>query len=80
MNNVQSIIVYRNPAEAMFWESGMSFPLMVALFVGFVVAFATGHFYEKLDFRIRHALGNWSMFIIIGPAFVIGAIVFAVMV
>lgn len=35
--NTQSIIVYRNPAEAAFWESGMAFPLMSGLFVGFIV-------------------------------------------
>lgn len=33
----QSIIVYRNPVEAAFWESGMAFPLMSGLFVGFIV-------------------------------------------
>ena len=79
MSTAQSIIVYRNPAEAMFWESGMAFPLMVALFVGFVVALAAGHFYEKMDFRSRKALGNWSMFIIVAPAVIVGSIVFAVM-
>ena len=29
----QSIIVYRNPAEAAFWESGMAVPLGGALIV-----------------------------------------------
>ena len=35
----QSIIVYRNPAEAALWESGLVFPLIVAcvLFVICVV-------------------------------------------
>lgn len=32
----QSIIVYRNPVEAAFWESGMIFPLMGGLGVGFI--------------------------------------------
>lgn len=31
MNNTQSIIVYRNPAEAAFWESGMLIPLLGGL-------------------------------------------------
>ena len=35
MSQVQSIIVYRNPAEAMLWESGMVWPLLVACFVAF---------------------------------------------
>lgn len=36
----QSIIVYRNPAEAAFWESGAAFPLMVAM-VATVLAVVT---------------------------------------
>lgn len=32
----QSIIVYRNPAEAAFWESGMVIPLGGAMIVGFL--------------------------------------------
>lgn len=79
MSTTQSIIVYRNPAEAQFWESGMAFPLMVALFVGFVVALAAGHFYEKMVFRSRKTPGNWSMLIIFAPAFIAGSVVFAVM-
>ena len=34
----QSIIVYRNPMEAAFWESGMAFPLMVGLVLSLAVA------------------------------------------
>lgn len=33
---MQSIIVYRNPAEAMFWEGGYAFPIFVGCAVGFV--------------------------------------------
>lgn len=33
----QSIIVYRNPVEAAFWESGMIVPLGGGLGVGFIV-------------------------------------------
>lgn len=33
----QSIIVYRNPAEAAFWESGMLIPLVGGLGVGFIL-------------------------------------------
>jgi len=42
----QSIIVYRNPIEAAFWESGLIFPLMVALFVGFITILATSKLVE----------------------------------
>ena len=34
----QSIIVYRNPIEAMFWESGLVFPLIVGVVAAMVVA------------------------------------------
>lgn len=30
MNTVQSVIVYRNPAEAALWEGGFVIPLMAA--------------------------------------------------
>lgn len=29
MNQTQSIIIYRNPMEQQFWESGILFPLLV---------------------------------------------------
>lgn len=47
----QSIIVYRNPAEAAFWESGMAFPMMVGLGVGFVAV----KLYERVSPRGRRA-------------------------
>lgn len=34
----QSIIIYRNPAEAALWESGLMWPLMVAMCVSLVLA------------------------------------------
>jgi len=30
----QSVIVYHNPIEAAFWESGLLFPLVVGIVVG----------------------------------------------
>lgn len=35
----QSIIVYRNPVEAAFWESGMAFPLVCGIIAALIVAF-----------------------------------------
>lgn len=32
----QSIIVYRNPVEQMFWEGGFAFPLFAGLAAGFL--------------------------------------------
>jgi NhaP-type Na+/H+ or K+/H+ antiporter len=33
----QSFIVYRNPLEAAMWESGLVFPLIGGLSIGFIV-------------------------------------------
>jgi len=38
MNQTQSIIVYRNPLEQAFWESGLIVPLFMSL-VAFVLSF-----------------------------------------
>jgi hypothetical protein len=61
MSNMQSIIVYRNPAEAMLWESGMAFPLFSALVVGLVVFLAVfsaldrfGHLFVEHGRRSRY--------------------------
>lgn len=43
----ESIIVYRNPAEAAFWESGMAFPLMVAMVNAVIAA-------VFVDWLLRH--------------------------
>lgn len=57
MNNPQSIIVYRNPLEAAIWEGTYSetlFPIMVALFAGFLVfVIVHGLFDRYLAVRIR---------------------------
>ena len=50
----QSIIVYRSPAEAAFWESGMAFPLIVGMVVGVLLAVAAVKLYEKVSPRGRH--------------------------
>jgi hypothetical protein len=34
----QSIIVYRNPMEAAFWESGLVFPVIVGMVTAVIVA------------------------------------------
>lgn len=51
----QSIIVYRNPAEAAFWEGGMAFPMMVGLVVGFIAAIVAVKLYERVSPRGRRA-------------------------
>lgn len=38
MSDPTRLIVYRNPVEAAFWESGMLFPLLVSIFVGLFAA------------------------------------------
>lgn len=41
MTQTQSIIVYRSPAEAAFWESGMAWPLFFFLGVFLVCMLVT---------------------------------------
>lgn len=43
----QSIIVYRNPIEAHFWESGMMFPLLVSLGIFAAVLIVLCKLFEK---------------------------------
>lgn len=50
--STQSIIVYRNPAEAHLWESGMVFPLMASLGVFALVLVALCKLFEtKMRFN-----------------------------
>lgn len=81
MEHVQSIIVYRNPAEAMFWESGLSFPLMAAMVVGFVVACLVAYAIEMLPHRIRNhrALKKSAGILIVALAFIAGGITFNIL-
>ena len=37
----QSIIVYRNPAEAALWESGLVFPIICGVVISVIVALLT---------------------------------------
>lgn len=56
MNNTQSIIVYRNPAEAHFWESGLAFPLMAAMIVAVGAAIITGKIVGNYHKYAGHAV------------------------
>lgn len=51
MGNTQSVIVYRNRAEAMFWESGMAFPLIAALVIAFIVFLGSASIADKIARR-----------------------------
>lgn len=42
MSDPTRIIVYRNPAEAALWESGMLFPIIASTFIGFMFAIMVG--------------------------------------
>jgi hypothetical protein len=53
MNTTQSIIVYRSPAEAMLWESGMVFPLIASLVVFVVVLVATMKVVDSFRWKNR---------------------------
>lgn len=53
MSNVQSIIVYRNPIEAAFWESGLAFPVIAGTVVGVAVALALNFLFTAYNRRRR---------------------------
>lgn len=49
-----SIIVYRNPAEAAFWEGGYFIPLVCGLGVGMAVFLVLVSLAKMLDTNSRH--------------------------
>lgn len=61
MSQTQSVIVYRNPAEAAFWESGMAFPLMASLFVFLVVFLLLNTVFER---QVRQSK-NHNIFLVV---------------
>jgi hypothetical protein len=53
----QSIIVYRNPAEAALWESGAVFPIMCAMVASIIAVLAVNWVYEQLPRNKRYGHG-----------------------
>lgn len=47
-NQIQSVIVYRNPVEAAMWESGLIFPLAVGCIAALVVALVVASICSRL--------------------------------
>lgn len=56
----QSVIVYRNPMEAAFWEGGFAFPLIAAVFVG-VMIFVIAHLmFDKYNRGKKYGRRQWQ--------------------
>ena len=59
----QSIIVYRNPVEAAFWESNMLFPMIVAIVAALIVCVSISAIVDKVKFLRKYrnttGLGNF---------------------
>ena len=53
MSTTQSIIVYRNPVEAAFWESGMVSPLIIFLVLFFVIFVPSATIINRLANQAR---------------------------
>ena len=53
MSDPTRIIVYRNPAEAAIWESGLVFPLIVAAGITFLTLILTIKLHSYLYFTRR---------------------------
>jgi hypothetical protein len=52
MSDPQSIIVYRNPAEAALWEGGMVWPIMVGAFFAIIAGIIAA---KLADGRVKDA-------------------------
>ena len=50
----QSIIVYRNPVEAAFWESNMLFPMIIAIAAALIVAVSISTIFDKVEFLRKY--------------------------
>lgn len=64
MSNTTSIIVYRNPMEQAFWESGLVFPLMVTVAVTIIYAMIAGKFLESLPWQYQRAKWVSNLYLI----------------
>lgn len=51
-DNVQKVIVYRNPAEAAFWESDMLWPMICGMVVAIVVTLVVLHVIDWFNRRV----------------------------
>jgi hypothetical protein len=71
-NNTQSIIVYRNPVEAIFWQSGIAVPLGTSLLIFGILVYALGTVAEKIS-RGRSATLSY---LAVGISFFVAAAVF----
>jgi hypothetical protein len=71
----QSIIVYRNPAEAMFWEGGYAFPLIGGLAVGLLL-FVVLHWAAGKLTKNRFGPSDHVMFVIAVISIVAGGLTF----
>lgn len=60
MNTTQSIIVYRNPVEAAFWEGGYAFPLIASMVVLVVVLVALNAIGDRIFGRHGNRYKFWS--------------------
>lgn len=60
MSRPTEIIIYRNPLEQQFWESGMLFPLMCAVVAAIVTMMVMGEWVERVKNR------NMQYFLLFG--------------
>lgn len=70
---MQSIIVYRNPLEAAFWESGLLFPIIVGCIFSFAVVIALGWIFDT--YNKASGRGSWGLTVIQSRAIIVSAII-----
>lgn len=64
----QEVILYRNPFEYALWNSGLVFPLIVAMVVAVVVAFVISKYIvEPRQFNHKSWISKYSGEIVVIP-------------
>lgn len=76
---MQSIIVYRNPLEAMLWESGVISPIIVAMIVSVLVALVMAKIVERYTFRPKSFMFKYQSQIVAIPTILSALLVLVVM-
>ena len=75
-NHTQSIIVYRNPMEQQFWESGMIVPLGAGMLTFLIVTYSLAMAMEKFAWNWSRRHGAAGGYIAAGAGFLAAAFVF----
>lgn len=71
----QSIIIYRNPLEAYFWESGMMFPVVAGTILGVIAGVVAAQVWEAVITHPRWRKQSSAAAFLAGTLTMIGTMV-----